>query len=111
MAVNNLKGIDLEYTEEQIRNEILVELANSTNGSMTTTELIQTLETRLNPTGKDAELADNRSDTYFSQKVRNPVSHRLQGTGLEYLGLANYDPNYEGWTITAAGRNYVAKLP
>ncbi len=98
----------MEFTEEQIRNELLVELANSKNGSLTTTELIELLTDRLKPSGHDAEIAHERSDTYFSQKVRNTVSHRHQGTGLEARGLASYDDTYEGWTITPEGRAHVA---
>jgi hypothetical protein len=98
----------MSYTEEQIRNEALKELAASPTGTLTTTELIALLEKRLSPTGKDAEIADGRSDTYFSQKVRNLVSHRDQGTGLESRGLAHYDADGESWTITEEGRGWSA---
>ena len=93
-------------SEEIIRNEAITELNNSRSGTLTTTELIQLLEDRLKPTGKDAELARDRSDTYFSQKVRNLVSHRNQSTGLVARGLATYDSSIEGWTITDAGRAF-----
>lgn len=94
----------MTYDEKQIRNEALVELRNSKTGTLTTTELIERLESRLNPTGKDARIAVGRSDTYFSQKVRNLVSHRAQGTGLQKQGLAHYDSAGESWTITNLGR-------
>lgn len=92
------------YNEEQIRNEALKELAASPTGTLTTTDLITLLEERLSPTGKDAEIAYGRSDTYFSQKVRNLVSHRNQATGLASRGLAHYDHDNESWTITSSGR-------
>jgi hypothetical protein len=44
---------------------------------ITTSRLKLLLVEFLKPTGKDAEIARNRSDTYFEQKVRNLVSsHR-----------------------------------
>lgn len=97
----------MTYTEAQIRIEALVELANSKNGVLTTSQLIELLESRLKPTGKDADIADGRGDTYFSQKVRNLVSHRDQGPGLERNGFAMYDANEESWTITDEGRDQV----
>ena len=100
----------MPYTEEQIRNAALTELSQSQNGRLTTTELIKVLSDRMNPTGHDAQIADGRSDTYFSQKVRNLVSHRNQATGLQARGLAEYDSDEESWTITGQGRAYVVKL-
>lgn len=99
----------MEYTEDQIRHEALVELASSSNGELTTSELIDRLTKRLQPTGKDAEIINERSDTHFSQKVRNLVSHRNQGTGLETRGLAIYLQKIEGWSITDSGRTLVVK--
>ncbi|MFQ6551751.1 hypothetical protein AAD018_005320 [Aestuariibius insulae] len=95
------------YTEGMIRKEALKELDSHPRGTLTTSELIQALELRLKPTGKDAEVADNRSDTYFSQKVRNLVSHRAQSTGLVHQGLAVYDPDNESWAITELGKKSV----
>ena len=92
------------YSESQIRVEALRELAKAPNGTLTTSQLIKQLEARLRPTGKDAEIADGRDDTYFSQKVRNLVSHRDQGTGLAARKFANYDSDSESWTITDLGR-------
>lgn len=98
----------MTYTEAQIRVEALAELANSKNGTLTTSDLIELLEDRLAPTGKDAEIVDGRGDTYFSQKVRNLVSHRDQNLGLQTQGLAHYDADGESWTITAKGRSEAA---
>ncbi len=57
-----------------------------TSPGVTTSQLIPILAKLLNPTGKDAEIIKNRNDTYFSQKVRNLVSHRK----LANLGYATY---------------------
>jgi hypothetical protein len=94
----------MTYTEAQVRIEALIELSGSATGTLTTSQLIDLLENRLQPTGTDSEIADGRGDTYFSQKVRNLVSHRAQGTGLETQGLASYNADHESWTITDQGR-------
>ncbi len=81
----------MRYTEAQIRDEACKELLATPGHRLTTSQLIRRLQTKLTPAGKDAQIALNRSDTYFSQKVRNLVSHRNQSTGLEYRGIADYD--------------------
>ena len=93
----------MPYTEAQIRNRALVALAAAPKGRLTTTALIDELTDEMKPTGRDLMLGENRQDTLFSQKVRNLVSHRNQGSGLEARGLATYLPQYEGWEITPAG--------
>jgi len=100
----------MSIAESKIRDEVLRELAASSSGEITISDLIDQLEIRLSPSGKDAQIADGRSDTYFSQKVRNTVSHRQQGTGLAARGLAKYNPDRESWTITAEGIEYVAAM-
>lgn len=64
-------------------------LANSTTGFLKTSEIIAAMEAQFGPVGEDAALLDGRSDTKFSQKVRNLVSHRAGGT-LETEGYATY---------------------
>jgi hypothetical protein len=98
------------YTESIIRKEALKDLLRVPGQTLTTSQLIASLSKRLTPTGKDAAVALNRSDTYFSQKVRNLVSHRNQSTGLQNRGLADYDSISESWTLTKAGRSYAATL-
>lgn len=99
----------MPYTEAEIRKEVLTELATSKTGELSITDLIQSLEARLAPLGHDAEIIDNRSDTFFSQKVRNTVSHRDSGTGLQASGLAVYSAERESWTITQKGRQAINK--
>jgi len=53
---------------------------------ITTSDLIEELVDLMHPSGEDAEILDGRSDTKFSQKVRNLVSHNT----LERLGYATY---------------------
>jgi len=52
-----------------------------------TSDLINELENLLQPSGEDTEILEGRSDTKFSQKVRNLVSHRT----LVNLGYADYE--------------------
>lgn len=61
-------------------------LLNKENG-LKTSELIVLLSDELEISGHDAEILTGRNDTYFSQKVRNLVSHRT----LENKGLATYE--------------------
>ncbi len=77
------------------------------NGYIQTSELIIELEERLRPEGEDAEIATNRTDTKFSQKVRNLVSHREQDNSMFSLGYAIYTG--DGIQITDAGQRYLEK--
>lgn len=94
----------MEYTEAEIRMATLVALNASQSGTLTTSDLILALEAFMRPRGKDAQIARDRNDTYFSQKVRNLISHRDAGTSLVARGLVQYDAEYETLTITAGGR-------
>lgn len=98
------------YKEREIRDAAMKALLAASGQTLTTTQLIRVLSRSLNPTGHDADIAKNRSDTYFSQKVRNLVSHRYQSTGLQARGLADYDAKAESWTLTKLGRHHAAKL-
>jgi hypothetical protein len=74
-------------------------MAARPNGFISTTDLIGELEGLFQPTGKDAEIIPERADTYFSQKVRNLVSHRTLTRG----GVARYDDSRRGYQITDIG--------
>ena len=100
----------MQYTESQIRDATLRALLATPGHRLTTSQLIQKLSAELGPTGHDAEIAHSRSDTYFSQKVRNLVSHRNQSTGLQARGLADYDAATESWTLTKLGRRSAMNL-
>ena len=71
-------------------------------GSATTSDLIEELTIFFNPSGEDAEILSGRSDTKFSQKVRNLVSHR------ESNGMDTYTTFDEGvYGITKQGEAYL----
>jgi predicted HNH restriction endonuclease len=75
-----------------------------------TSELIEKLKEGLQPSGRDAELLEGRSDTHFSQKVRNLKSHDT----LVNLGLATFTDRAGSkgglHRITAAGLDYLREV-
>jgi hypothetical protein len=97
----------VSITESEVREAALRALARTSSGFISTENLISILQKDLKPTGEDLEILQGRSDTRFSQKVRNLVSHRDASTSLERHGLATYVDNLEGWQITDMGRTYV----
>lgn len=84
--------------------------AASPGGEATTTQLIEQLEEFV-PEGRDADILDGRHDTYFSQKVRNLISHRDTGSSMFTLGYAEYRAEDESIRITPAGRAFLAQVP
>jgi hypothetical protein len=83
-------------------------MAERKNGLITTADLIAELEALFNPTGKDAEIIEGRSDTHFSQKVRNLVSHKKNNFIAE--GYAKHITNLHALQITDAGKELLKKL-
>src|ERR1700719_4691853 len=98
MQLNRISETDLVIPALEI-------MRSQSNGFVTTTDLISVLERRFNPAGKDAEIIPQRSDTYFSQKVRNLISHRT----LVKHGYARYDRQRRGSEITEAGRSLLKR--
>ena len=85
-------------------------LAERKDGFIVTSELIGELTALFNPTGKDAEIIEGRSDTFFSQKVRNMISHRNSSNSFIANGYAEYDSKRHGLRITTGGRELLGKL-
>ncbi len=84
-------------------------MAARPDGYVATSTLINELESEFRPTGEDAEILDGRSDTKFSQIVRNLKSHKKASTDLFAKGYAEVVPG--GFRITTAGRQFLAQLP
>ena len=86
----------------------------SQSGKILTSDLILKMVDLFKPTGKDAQIAKSRSDTYFSQKVRNLVSHKKSKSNLIGLGYADHfmvtGTRKGGIVITAAGRAFLKSL-
>jgi transcriptional regulator with XRE-family HTH domain len=83
---------------------VLKFLDDTPDGFMKTADLIKALEAYFAPKGEDAEILKDRSDTKFSQIVRNIVSHRDSAQNLIGAGWAEYNKPTRGLRITPAGR-------
>lgn len=92
------------YTEADLVVPALRVLENSPEGVAMET-IIKVLEQELEPEGKDAENNPSRSDTRFSQKVRNLKSHDT----LTKKNLATYDEKGI-FKITEQGREYLKQF-
>jgi transcriptional regulator with XRE-family HTH domain len=87
-------------------------LDESAGGFMTTSDLIAALEQRFMPEGEDAVILKDRSDTRFTQIVRNNiVSHRKSPTNLIGAGYATYDKVRRGLHISDMGRKFLLDNP
>lgn len=86
---------------------VLEFLDDAPDGFMTTSDLIEALEMRLAPQGDDNAILAGRSDTRFSQIVRNIVSHREAPSNLIGAGFAEYDKKRRGLKITPEGRMHL----
>lgn len=73
----------------------------SPQGRIDTSNLIRLLTQIMKPQGLDAQILQNRNDTYFSQKVRNLKSHDT----LTKYGYAIYDNGM--YQITENGKQLV----
>ncbi|MDD5790924.1 MAG: HNH endonuclease [Spirochaetia bacterium] len=76
-------------------------IQNGVNVDMPT--LISELINVFNPDGEDAKILDGRSDTKFSQKVRNLKSHRATNGMATYTNLSDTGI----YTLTTDGKNYL----
>jgi hypothetical protein len=101
-------GKSVRYRESDIRRETMKLLLSVPGQTLTTSQLIARLTKKLSPNGKDADILEGRSDTYFSQKVRNIVSHRNEPSGLQGCGYADFDEARHSWTLTPIGRSRAA---
>ena len=93
-----------QYSEHELVLPALA-LLDRYEAGLTTSDLIRELTTILKPDGSDADILAGRNDTYFSQKVRNLVSHRT----LAEPGFETYDATRQHHSITPAGRRYLAE--
>ena len=85
-------------------------LDDASGGFMPTAEIIKALEMMLSPNGEDAEILEGRSDTRFSQIVRNIVSHRETPSNPIHAGWVEYDKTKRGLRITRLGRMKLVEM-
>jgi hypothetical protein len=83
--------------------------AGRPGGYISTTDLIVELTEWFRPDGEDAEILDGRSDTKFSQKVRNLIPHRSGKKTIFTLGYAQYTG--DGILVTEDGQRFIQSLP
>jgi hypothetical protein len=96
------------YSERELVVPTLRLLDEGNRGWMATSDVIARLTKLFAPSGQDAEILDGRNDTYFSQKVRNMISHRDHPSSFIHRGLARYERH--GLQISDEGRSTVRAL-
>jgi hypothetical protein len=97
-------------TESELTVPTLRILEDNDRRWVRTSELIGRITQLFRPTGTDAAILAGRSDTYFSQKVRNMISHRDQDSSFIRNGLADYNRSEQGLRITELGGDLVSGL-
>src|SRR5258708_7354495 len=97
-------------SESELGTPALKAMKSKPGGFIPTSDLIGELWNVLQPTGHDAQVIQGRNDTYFSQKVRNIISHRDQPGNIIHDGYAEYIDADEGLKITDAGLAHLAVL-
>ena len=101
----------MAITEKELILPALKALKDAPNGTLTTTQLIQTLRNELKPTGDDLTILKDRSDDKFSQKVRNLKSHNsFTGCGLAIYTSPRSGENSGTFTITEQGKTYIKNI-
>lgn len=88
-----------------------LEAAGRNGGTITMTDLIAEMEAHFQPEGEDTDIIEGRSDSKFSQKVRNLVSHREAASSMFTKGYAVYHPETESIEITDTGREFLDQVP
>jgi len=94
--------------ERELVAPILRLLDESNVGWIATSDLVARLTRLFAPAGQDARLLEGRHDSYFSQKVRNMISHRDQASSFIHRGLAHYERH--GLRISDEGRSTIQAL-
>ncbi|MCH7806714.1 MAG: hypothetical protein IH995_06170 [Proteobacteria bacterium] len=94
-------------SEPELVKPVLKILDSKSNGFSSTSNLIDDLISTFKPSGKDAEIIEGRNDTFFSQKVRNLISHRKGGTNFIRRGYAVYNKENHGLSITSLGKKFI----
>jgi transcriptional regulator with XRE-family HTH domain len=102
-------GIQYEgrITESDTYLPALAILDDAPDGFMRTADLIRALGEWFVLSPEDEEILAGRSDTRFSQIVRNIVSHRTARANLVGEGWVEYDRVRRGLRITVEGRKHL----
>jgi len=102
-------GIRVEHRikEKDTYLPVLEYLDEAPNGFLTTSNLIEALQSRFHLSTEDMAILENRSDTRFSQIVRNIVSHRDTAGNIIKQGWVVYEKAKRGLRITLEGRKHL----
>ena len=91
------------YSESTLAIPAIIALGKN-NGEMSTSDLITELVHVFKPDGKDLEILDNRTDSHFSQKVRNLKAHNTLGK------LCYAQTTDDGWKLTEEGSAFYERI-
>jgi hypothetical protein len=83
--------------------------ARHASGCISTSELIQELTEEFEPAGEDAVILEDRTDSKFSQIVRNIKVHWERKTSMFSRGYAVRSE--DGLCITEEGRTFLRSIP
>lgn len=86
-------------TERIFRIPFMVIINNKKNA--TTSTIINELRVFFQPEGHDAKIIKGRNDDYFSQKIRNVISHGSLKTMIVFLDKTR------GWELTEEGKKFL----
>ncbi len=81
--------------------------AKKPDGCISTADLISELENFFKPAGRNASTLSGRQDSYFSQIVRNLISHRKSPNSIFAKGYAEYFDDRKGIKITERGKAFL----
>lgn len=95
------------YEEKDLYLPMMRHLKNAPGQFLTTSEIITKLAKELSPAGKDTDIIDGRNDDFFSQKVRNIVSHKGTPANPISKGWVEYDASLGGMRLTKLGAGIV----
>lgn len=87
-------------SEKDLYKPTLELLADTDDGFLTTSEIISKLEQKFNPSGHDSDIIDGRNDSFFSQKVRNIISHKDTSGNIIFEGWVEHDTVRHGLQLT-----------
>lgn len=97
-----MTSVRVRIRERDLMIPALRAAARRPDGCITTSDLIKELEDEFQPDGEDASILTNRSDSRFSQIVRNLAkSHKESRTSMYKRGYAV--EHEDGFCITELG--------
>ena len=88
----------------------LMFLAKQPDGAASTSDIIAYIEKRFRPAGENTHTLEGSGNLWFSQTVRNMISHRKDASNFIRNGYAEYLGAQHGVRITNKGRRLLKAL-